>query len=151
MRMALILTTWVVVTAGFAAAGHSSAQQSERPRALPAIPRSAEAIYSEPVMTPLYEFAAAHPEVLRKMPCFCSCGSRLGHQSNLDCFVRSATGGAIVWNEHAAECQYCVAVARHAKQLFESGVPTGEIRRRIEATYAAGAKYRTHTPLPDGR
>jgi hypothetical protein len=151
MRMAVILITWVAVTAGFAAAGRSSAQQSDRSRALPAIPRTAEAIYSEAVMTPLYEFAATHPEVLRKMPCFCSCGSRLGHQSNLDCFVKSTPGTAIVWNEHAAECQYCVAVARHAKQLFESGVPTPEIRRRIEATYAAGAKYRTNTPIPDGR
>src|SRR5262245_1830738 len=33
-----------------------------------------------------YEFAARHPEVLKYVPCFCTC-ERLGHKGNEDCFV----------------------------------------------------------------
>ncbi|MBY0493276.1 MAG: PCYCGC domain-containing protein [Cyanobacteria bacterium] len=144
-----MLFAWVTTTAVVAVAGRSSAGHRDVTQQLPAIPRTPDAIYSEAVMAPLYEFAARHPETIRQMPCFCSCGSRLGHRSNLDCFITSDSGAPVVWNPHAAECQYCVAVARDAKQLFESGVATAEIRRRIEATYAAGAKYRTNTPHPE--
>src|SRR5690242_6596734 len=39
-----------------------------------------------PVVESVFRFAAEHPEVLSKMPCFCGCENR-GHRHNDDCFV----------------------------------------------------------------
>lgn len=60
-----------------------------------AAPRPSEVIRSA------YEFAAAHPEVLDYVPCFCGC-ENFGHRSNHDCFVdhRSADGKVTAWDAH---------------------------------------------------
>jgi hypothetical protein len=54
-----------------------------------------------PVVRAVYTFAAEHPEVLRKVPCFCGCESR-GHRHNDDCFVagRDAAGRVTAWEPH---------------------------------------------------
>src|SRR4051812_40636375 len=39
-----------------------------------------------PVVEEVFHFAAAHPEVLSHIPCFCGCENR-GHKHNDDCFV----------------------------------------------------------------
>jgi hypothetical protein len=54
-----------------------------------------------PVVRAIYTFAATHPEVLRKVPCFCGCESR-GHGNNDDCFVaaRDAKGRVTAWEPH---------------------------------------------------
>ena len=56
-----------------------------------------------PVVRAAYLFAARHPEVLSKMPCFCGCQSR-GHKHNDDCFVaaRDARGRPTKWEPHGA-------------------------------------------------
>src|SRR3972149_3939266 len=33
-----------------------------------------------------YQFAAANPEVMKQIPCYCGCGA-MGHTSNYDCYV----------------------------------------------------------------
>ena len=38
------------------------------------------------IVRAVYVFAAKHPEVLSKVPCFCGCENR-GHRHNDDCFV----------------------------------------------------------------
>ena len=55
------------------------------------------------VVRAVYTFAARHPEVLSKMPCFCGCQSR-GHKHNDDCFVasRDARGRPTAWEPHGA-------------------------------------------------
>lgn len=54
-----------------------------------------------PVVQAIYTFAATHPDVLRKVPCFCGCESR-GHKNNDDCFVaaRDAKGRVTAWEPH---------------------------------------------------
>jgi hypothetical protein len=54
-----------------------------------------------PVVRAVYTFAAEHPEVLSKVPCFCGCESR-GHRDNDDCFVasRNAAGKVTGWEPH---------------------------------------------------
>jgi hypothetical protein len=49
----------------------------------------------------VYTFAAKHPEVLSKVPCFCGCENR-GHRHNDDCFVasRDARGVPTAWEPH---------------------------------------------------
>ena len=53
------------------------------------------------IVRAVYVFAAKHPEVLSKMPCFCGCENR-GHRHNDDCFVaaRDARGRPTVWEPH---------------------------------------------------
>lgn len=63
-----------------------------RPRGL--LPRSAPAVQAA------YEFAARHPEVLERLPCFCGC-ERLGHSSNRHCFVAGRQAdGRVTWDAH---------------------------------------------------
>lgn len=58
------------------------------------LPRSASAVQAA------YEFAARHPEVLERLPCFCGC-ERLGHSSNRHCFVASRQAdGRVTWDAH---------------------------------------------------
>ena len=42
-----------------------------------------------------YRYAIARPDMLRWFPCFCGCVNE-GHESNLDCFVRTRLGGGRV-------------------------------------------------------
>jgi hypothetical protein len=53
------------------------------------------------IVRAVYTFAAKHPEVLSKMPCFCGCENR-GHRHNDDCFVasRDARGVPTAWEPH---------------------------------------------------
>ena len=53
------------------------------------------------VVRAVFTFAADHPEVLSKMPCFCGCENR-GHKHNDDCFVtgRDARGRVTGWEPH---------------------------------------------------
>ncbi len=53
------------------------------------------------IVRAVYVFAARHPEVLSKVPCFCGCETR-GHRHNDDCFVaaRDARGRPTAWEPH---------------------------------------------------
>lgn len=53
------------------------------------------------VVEAVFHFAADHPEVLSKVPCFCGCENR-GHRHNDDCFVaaRDARGRVTAWEPH---------------------------------------------------
>src|SRR5262245_45851486 len=90
-----------------APAGDASRNEGDTPPAitdadLPPLPvtpfpaaRPAEVVRS------VYSFAAKHPEVLSKVPCFCGC-ERMGHRQNDDCFVaaRDARGRVTAWEPH---------------------------------------------------
>ncbi len=50
-----------------------------------------------------YQFAAANPEMLDQMPCYCGCGG-VGHDDNIDCYVKAfnADGSVAEFDNHAA-------------------------------------------------
>jgi len=115
--------------AGFAACTGSAQQQTSAPASTaavqpPAAPAAAQAPESSdpnampnglpalpavpfptplpmPVVRTVFAFAADHPEVLSKIPCFCGCQNR-GHRHNDDCFVtaRDANGRVTEWEPH---------------------------------------------------
>src|SRR5215831_14018228 len=80
-----------------------------------------------------YEFAARHPEVLKYVPCFCTC-ERLGHKGNEDCFVgaRDKSGKVTEWETHGLICDVCIDVATQAMQMYNSGATVTEIRHAID-------------------
>lgn len=87
-----------------------------------------------------YRFAEAHPEELRRVPCYCGCVG-LGHQDLLDCFVRR-TGG---YEPHASGCGICAREAADVEAMLGRGVSVATIRSTIDADYA---KYGRPTDTP---
>src|SRR3954468_13505589 len=80
------------------AAGPSPASDPSLPP-LPQVPFPAAR--PMPIVEAVFRFAADHPEVLSKMPCFCGCENR-GHKHNDDCFVaaRDERGRVTAWEPH---------------------------------------------------
>ncbi len=98
-----------------------------------------------------YEFAAAHPEVLQYVPCFCGCETR-GHVGNDDCFVqnRGADGRVLAWEPHGVACAVCIDVGTEASRMYASGATVTQIRTAIEGKYRPLAASMTPTPMPEG-
>lgn len=78
-----------------------------------------------------YRFAAANPEALEQIPCYCGCGG-MGHISNYSCFWQ--TGGRV--DEHALGCGICVDIAQDVRRGLEKGVPLERIRAQVDADYS---------------
>lgn len=125
----------------------SIGSQQEGVTDLPPIPVVREPADTEQAIRAVYEFAAAHPEILRYMPCFCVCGKTKGHRSNEQCYITSRTKTSVVWNDHAAGCPICLGVARDARAMFLEGQDVRAIRRAIEESYAH--KFANHTDTPE--
>src|SRR5512132_1410187 len=51
-----------------------------------------------------YQFAAANPDIMKNIPCYCGCGN-VGHTSNYNCYVESQDSqGNLRWDSHALGC-----------------------------------------------
>jgi hypothetical protein len=78
-----------------------------------------------------YRFAAASPDILKQMPCYCGCGP-MGHTSNYACF----------WTEdgeldtHGLYCGICIDIAQDTWRGLEQGRTLPEIRAQIDADYS---------------
>jgi hypothetical protein len=104
------------------------------------------------VVRAAYQFAAAHPEVLSYVPCFCGC-ERAGHRGNEDCFVRerAVNGDVIAWDDHGMECAICLDVADRSRKLFAEGKSVAEIRSAIEKEFSPHGPSHTPTPQPPAK
>ena len=115
----------------------------------PPLPKIDDPVASARVTRNAYRFIAAHPEISRYMPCFCTCGKKEGHASLEDCYIKSRQDKpSVIWNEHAGECYICVKVATEARHLFGKGKDVQTIRDEIEKTMAPRFKNHTNTPEP---
>lgn len=83
-----------------------------------------------------YRFAAANPEVLSQLPCYCGCGAK-GHTSNYDCyFTGTPDEGLPAFDLHSLGCSICVDITQDAMRLLREGKSLEEIRAAIDATYS---------------
>lgn len=83
-----------------------------------------------------YQFAAANPEVLSSIPCYCGCGS-MGHTSNYACYVSGTDeNGSTVFDAHALACSICVDITQDVMRLLREGKSPQEARAYIDSTYA---------------
>ncbi len=82
-----------------------------------------------------YQFAAANPDVLRALPCYCGCGS-IGHTSNLDCYISELRDDGITFDDHALGCTLCVDITQDAMRLMREGKDPPAIREYIDSRYA---------------
>ena len=51
-------------------------------------------------VTAAYAFVVDHPEISRRLPCFCGCGQTEGHTSLDSCFVRRRDDAGALFQEH---------------------------------------------------
>lgn len=83
-----------------------------------------------------YQFAAANPNIMKQIPCYCGCGA-MGHTSNYSCYVTSVdASGAITYDDHALGCSICVDITQDVMRLLKENKPIQEIRTYVDTTYA---------------
>lgn len=126
--LALFLASMTVAACGATSNEHSNehavamADSGAMPISVQRAPR---------VVHDAYRFAAANPDVLDQIPCYCGCGG-MGHDSNLSCFWQA--DGSV--DEHALGCGICVDIAHDVRRGLEKGVPLDRIRAQIDADYS---------------
>ncbi len=83
-----------------------------------------------------YQFAAANPDLMKQIPCYCGCVD-LGHTSNYACYVSGVdANGKITYDEHALGCSICVDITQDVMRLSKLGKPVTEIRAYIDQNYS---------------
>ena len=83
-----------------------------------------------------YQFAAANPDVMKQIPCYCGCGA-MGHTSNYSCYVSGVDeNGTITYDSHALGCSICVDITQDTMRLLKQGKSVSEIKAYIDQTYS---------------
>jgi hypothetical protein len=83
-----------------------------------------------------YQFAAANPDVMKEIPCYCGCGN-IGHESNYACYVSDVDNtGKLTFDNHALGCSICVDITQDVMRLLRDGKSKQEARAYIDATYS---------------
>ena len=83
-----------------------------------------------------YQFAAANPDLMKQIPCYCGCGN-LGHTSNYDCYVSGKDdNGGLTFDNHALGCSICVDITQDVMRLTREGKSPQEARAFIDETYS---------------
>jgi hypothetical protein len=83
-----------------------------------------------------YQFAAANPDIMKDIPCYCGCGN-IGHTSNYSCYVSSVDDrGNIAFDNHALGCSICVDITQDVMRMLREGKSPQEARAYIDGTYS---------------
>jgi Protein of unknown function with PCYCGC motif len=83
-----------------------------------------------------YQFAAANPDVMKDIPCYCGCGD-IGHASNYACYVSHVDeSGEITFDNHALGCSICVDITQDVMRMLREGKSAQEARAYVDATYS---------------
>ena len=83
-----------------------------------------------------YQFAAANPDVMKHIPCYCGCGA-MGHTSNYACYVDEVdANGNVTYDTHALGCSICVDITQDTMRLLKQGKAVPEIKLYIDQTYS---------------
>lgn len=130
-----LLVATLIFTGLSACSGQGQETETAYPMApmsaMPADVRAAPASVQE-----AYRFAAANPDIMQQIPCYCGCGA-MEHTSNYDCYVASVgTDGTITFDNHALGCGICVDITQDVMRLLSQGKSVPEIRAYIDQTYS---------------
>lgn len=111
-------------------------QQEADLQMMPLVKMPAE-VQSAPVtVQTAYQFAAANPDVMKNIPCYCGCGN-IGHTSNYDCYVSDVdTQSNISFDNHALGCSICVDITQDVMRMLQEGKSPQEARAYVDSTYA---------------
>ena len=88
------------------------------------------------VVQQAYQFAAANPDVMNQIPCYCGCDD-IGHTSNYSCYISGADeNGRITYDSHALGCSICVDITQDTMRLLKQGKSVAEIKAFVDQTYS---------------
>jgi hypothetical protein len=94
-----------------------------------------------------YQFAAANPAILERVPCYCGCGS-VGHTSVHSCYVASGRSvEPIRYDGHALGCSICVDIALDALRLTREGMSPDQIRAYVDRNYSRFGTSNMQRPM----
>lgn len=83
-----------------------------------------------------YQFAAANPDILTQLPCYCGCGG-MGHTSNYSCYISGEDGNAgLTFDSHALGCSICVDITQDAMRMLDEGKSIAQIRIFVDQEYS---------------
>jgi len=83
-----------------------------------------------------YQFAAANPDIMKNIPCYCGCGN-VGHTSNYSCYVSQVDDkGKFTFDDHALGCSICVDITQDVMRLLKDGKSPQDARAYVDATYS---------------
>ena len=124
----------VITAAGCGDGGEKSSRHNLKMATMDEMPvevKSAPLVVQES-----YQFAAANPDLMTHIPCYCGCGD-MGHTSNYTCYVSGqGPDGKLEYDAHALGCSICVDITQDSMRLFEQGKSLVEVRSYIDSTYA---------------
>ncbi len=127
--LAILLATNLLLTGcgGTTFQAYNMAAMEDMPHGVQAAPL---------VVSDAYRFAAANPDVLTQLPCYCGCGN-MGHTSNYACYVGGENAdGSLVFDNHALGCSICVDITVDAMRMLDEGKSLPEIRAYVDQTYS---------------
>jgi hypothetical protein len=99
-------------------------------------------VYNSKESLKAYRIATAIPEILEKIPCYCSC-FRINHISVKNCFIKP--NGE--YSPHGSNCTICMHIVMDVYKMYKKGVNIRDIRNNIDLYYARYGEP-TPTPLP---
>ena len=137
-RLFLLSIVALMILVGSASAGCTagpSGDDHELPMA-PLRDMPADVQAAPVVVQQAYQFAAANPDVMQQIPCYCGCGE-MGHTSSYSCYIAGASAdGKITYDNHALGCSICVDITQDTMRLLRQGKSVQEIRAYVDSTYA---------------
>jgi hypothetical protein len=131
MSLSLVIT---LISAGCAGTNRQPASTGPNMAPMADMPANVQAA---PVsVLEAYRFAAANPDVLTQVPCYCGCGA-MGHTSNYACYVSGKNDdGSLAFDSHALGCSICVDITQDSMRLLKEGKTVAEIRSYVDQTYS---------------
>ena len=136
-RVLFELIVLVTVLSGvLTACGGNSASASVAGLAMVSIAGMPDNVKSAPTtVQQAYQFAAANPDVMKQIPCYCGCGS-IGHTSNYSCYVQSVDDkGTVTYDTHALGCSICVDITQDTMRLLKQGKTVPVIKSYVDQAY----------------
>jgi hypothetical protein len=138
-RLASILVIGAVeiAVAGCSNVAGQAMTTSAHEMAMAALSEMPAEVQAAPVVVQqAYQFAAANPDIVQQLPCYCGCGA-MGHTSNYACYVaRVDVDGKREYDSHALGCSICVDITQDAIRLTRKGKSPAEIRAYVDQTYS---------------
>ena len=137
-KLLLLFVTLLLLSSTLQACSSASASAGLKMMPMGKMPAEVQAAPS--VVQASYQFAAANPDVMKGIPCYCGCGG-IGHTSIYSCYVQGTdASGKLSWDDHALGCSLCVNITQDAMRLLKEGKTVPEIKAYVDSSYA---KYGT--------
>jgi len=138
IRLLSLISLLVILTGGSAGCGGKAGQMDPQgDLKMAPMTEMPSAVQSAPVsVQQAYQFAAANPDVMQHIPCYCGCGA-VGHPSNYACYVAGQNAdGTLKYDTHALGCSICVDITQDVMRLLRQNKTIQDIRGYIDQTYS---------------